>query len=535
MDRCAASRSSVGAARARIAGGLAAIVSCLVLSSAVSAQGPADAGPPSSLLEQSARNGEPAFFVRADVDRPSREYREGDVLFVNARCELEAYLYLFYQQADGQLRVIFPNAAQRDNRIPAKQVVEVPAKDDLFRWVVGPPFGKEVIKVIATAEPLPRIDAAAGHERFSPIALREFQALGSQLKDGSPRQWAESEIEIMTYPRDQIREAPAGSRAKRFGVFFGVSDYRFNDEVQLATDGKHSINLVNGHNDALRLAEAFAAAGRLDDRKVYVNHEATRRQMEQAVTEWLPSVSRPGDTVFIHFTGHGVKIEDNNGDESDGKDEVLLPHDMVDLAVLVGLIKKVERGEKADPRLERWRQMARTLGTPEATNAALLRETGISDDLFGRWLQRLDGRHVVVILGSCYGGGFATAAKEADAEKKNDAADKDLSFGFLDGEISRLKDIGQKEQALLTSALSTQEARDFHAMGMSLMPYFLRAILMAADGPLTLEQGHEYCRLQMAKLYREINRKLREEGKETLKEHQPFLVNYCSDTVYLKP
>ena len=28
---------------------------------------------------------------------------------------------------------------------------------------------------------------------------------------------------------------------------------------------------------------------------------------------------------------------------------------------------------------------------------------------------------------------------------------------------------------------------------------------------------------------------LREEGKETLKEHQPFLVNYCSDTVYLKP
>ena len=51
--------------------------------------------------------------------------------------------------------------SRRDNRIPAKQVAEVPAKDDLFRWVVGPPFG-EVIKAIATAEPLPRIDAAAG-------------------------------------------------------------------------------------------------------------------------------------------------------------------------------------------------------------------------------------------------------------------------------------------------------------------------------------------------------------------------------------
>ena len=53
-----------------------------------------------------------------------------------------------------------------------------------------------------------------------------------------------------------------------------------------------------------------------------MNDEATRRQMEQAVTEWLPGLPAR-DTVFIHFTGHGVVIEDNNGDESDGKDEVL--------------------------------------------------------------------------------------------------------------------------------------------------------------------------------------------------------------------
>ena len=118
---------------------------------------------------------------------------------------------------------------------------------------------------------------------------------------------------------------------------------------------------------------------------------------------------------------------------------------------------------------------------------------------------------------------------------KGEAEEKGGAFGFLDGEISRLKDIGQKEQAVITSALSTQEARDFHAMGMSLMPYFLRAIMLGAEGPLTLEQGHEFCRFQMAELYQEINRKLREEGKETLKEHQPFLVNYCSETVYLRP
>ena len=215
----------------------------------------------------------------------------------------------------------------------------------------------------------------------------------------------------MTYPRDHLAEPPEGSGVRRFGVFFGVSNYRFNDEVRLATEDKDSLNLVNGHNDALRLADAFATAGRLHDQKVYVNEQATRRQMEVAITQWLPSVSRPGDTVFIHFSGHGVKIEDNNRDESDGQDEVLLPHDVVDIAVLLGLVKKAERGEQVDPRLEHWRLMAASLGTVEATDAALLRETGISDDLFGRWLQRLDGRQVIVILGNCYGGGFATAAK----------------------------------------------------------------------------------------------------------------------------
>ena len=50
--------------------------------------------------------------------------------------------------------------------------------------------------------------------------------------------------------------------------------------------------------------------------------------------------------------------------------------------------------------------------------------------------------------------------------------------------ISRLKDIGQRAGPAHLGP-TTRGAR-FHAMGMSLMPYFL-AILMAADGPLTLE------------------------------------------------
>ncbi len=37
--------------------------------------------------------------------------------------------------------------------------------------------------------------------------------------------------------------------------------------------------------------------------------------------------SQPGDAIFLHYSGHGSKIEDDNNDEDDGYDEVLVPLD----------------------------------------------------------------------------------------------------------------------------------------------------------------------------------------------------------------
>lgn len=37
--------------------------------------------------------------------------------------------------------------------------------------------------------------------------------------------------------------------------------------------------------------------------------------------------TRPGDAIFLQFSGHGTKVKDLNGDEDDGFDEALLPVD----------------------------------------------------------------------------------------------------------------------------------------------------------------------------------------------------------------
>ncbi|KAG7370731.1 caspase domain containing protein [Nitzschia inconspicua] len=37
--------------------------------------------------------------------------------------------------------------------------------------------------------------------------------------------------------------------------------------------------------------------------------------------------SRAGDAIFLHFSGHGTKVRDQNGDEDDGYDEAMVPLD----------------------------------------------------------------------------------------------------------------------------------------------------------------------------------------------------------------
>jgi hypothetical protein len=41
----------------------------------------------------------------------------------------------------------------------------------------------------------------------------------------------------------------------------------------------------------------------------------------------LVSASKAGDAVFIHYSGHGGKLRDDDGDEKDGFDETLVPVD----------------------------------------------------------------------------------------------------------------------------------------------------------------------------------------------------------------
>ncbi len=63
------------------------------------------------------------------------------------------------------------------------------------------------------------------------------------------------------------------------------------------------------------------------DIRVVANEEATLEGIKSAITDWLVSGTKPGERVFLYYSGYGYFQPDDDGDEADGLDETLVPFD----------------------------------------------------------------------------------------------------------------------------------------------------------------------------------------------------------------
>lgn len=153
---------------------------------------------------------------------------------------------------------------------------------------------------------------------------------------------------------------PGGAEPpRRWALIVGAGDYReFGDEP--GGDLPGAANDARAMRDVLVSRWGFPAAGV----RVLVDSAATREGIRRGLTEWLPSVAKPGDLVVFYFSGHGSQVLDQGGDEDDGLDETLCPTDVL-------------RGR----------------GTND-----------IRDDELGAWLRALPTRNVSVILDACHSG-----------------------------------------------------------------------------------------------------------------------------------
>lgn len=411
-----------------------------------------DDGRARAVVVEEIRNDNPAFVVRVDVDRKNRVYRVGDVMTVTVRSSRAGYLYLLYRQADGKVACLFPNQLQSDNKIPANKDIIVPAANARFRLRIAEPTGQEVLKAIVTLKPVKALEVANLVKSVAtPIATKDIRAVRVEVID-TPKDWAEHHVRIRTVAKNAVVRA---ARPQRIGVFIGISDYESGDIRDLSLPSK----------DAVAFHKVMKSKGDLDHATVLTDKKATLENIENAIRKWAVAISAPGDTVFIYWSGHGARCSDDNGDEKDDLDEYLVPVD------------------------------------GDTKNLETIRKTMLLDDTFGRWIQDLDGRKVLVVLDTCHSGGQHKHAKDlGNLAKYTKTIDVPLSnksksiddFDFFDGEWQRTKDIGQKETAMLASSKASQLSFERREGDLSAMTYFLIDKLQTAPGKVTLKAAYAF-------------------------------------------
>ncbi|KAK0194772.1 peptidase C14 [Armillaria mellea] len=58
----------------------------------------------------------------------------------------------------------------------------------------------------------------------------------------------------------------------------------------------------------------------------YMEKKPTKSNIIEAMS-WLVQSAKPSDSLFLHYSGHGDWVLDQNGDEMDGKDEDIICYD----------------------------------------------------------------------------------------------------------------------------------------------------------------------------------------------------------------
>jgi hypothetical protein len=436
---------------------------------------PAQEPPDKWFVVESTVNAEPSFMLRVDVDKPDRVYAVGETMTVRVRSEKDCYLYLLYYSAGDRVGALFPNRYQQNNFIRANQTVSVPGAGAGFQFTARPPCGQEVLQVIGTLEPVDVLQARnLTKGAVTPLSEDILKDMVVELKKTESEDWAEARIQITTVPGEADRPTGPG---KRYAVCVGISEYS-HDRVP---------TLKVSHLDAQRMAAALKDQCGVADVTLLCNTQATREAVEKAIFRELPAKTRPGDTVFLFFSGHGGRTADTNGDETDGYDEYLVPHDGV-------------------------------LGQPE---------TMILDDTFARWIRELDGRRVAIILDNCYSGGASKAAKGVGPMPARSGP-----LDFFDGELARTKDLGQQGTMVIAACEANQIAWEMPSADQgSVLTY---NVLKSLAQPTA--DGNGDGELSLGEVFRFVREPVAEYVRKTFSAEQtPVLLDNANDGILLKP
>ena len=110
--------------------------------------------------------------------------------------------------------------------------------------------------------------------------------------------------------------SPQTHAGRKLALIVAIGDY----------PAKSGYGALNSANDVPLVRGSLMAQG-FDSANIrVVQDSAATREGILAGLDWLITAAGPDDVAVFHYSGHGHRITDDNGDELDGYDEVLVPY-----------------------------------------------------------------------------------------------------------------------------------------------------------------------------------------------------------------
>jgi hypothetical protein len=185
--------------------------------------------------------------------------------------------------------------------------------------------------------------------------------------------------------------------------------------------------------DAKAVGRLFVERGGVHERNclVLTDEEVTREKVRDIFCNVLPYLTKPGDEIFIFWSGHGGRMSSTRSDRlTNPHINYLVPYD----------------GRTDNPE-----------------------NTMLTEGPFGQWIQKLCGRKVYFIIDACYSGGMASRAKSLEDDELNE---DDIAFPFLFTDFARAKSLGQTGLAVLASSTTDQISWERADGRLSVMTHF---------------------------------------------------------------
>jgi hypothetical protein len=155
------------------------------------------------------------FQVEVFTTDGKRAYAEGETVSFRVRAAEECHIAVLCHQSNGETVVLFPNRFASNTLIPANKPIDVPGTHKSgFEIVIGPPFGSDVVEVIACSKPSELHKTLAEHaaraEEQQPVqvltrgmAVKGIDSALSTPKTGAgaPLRWGQDSIVVSTFPK----------------------------------------------------------------------------------------------------------------------------------------------------------------------------------------------------------------------------------------------------------------------------------------------------------------------------------------------